>query len=106
MNGGVIAIDNLVGPASAILESFYSGFFGSQAIAASLFGDNNRFGKMPVTIYKENYINEVQMIDFAMGPHTNSMGRTYRYYTGDPLFHFGYGLSYTQFELSLVSNNS
>lgn len=64
MNGGAVAIDNLVEPCPAIIESFYSGFYGSQAIASSIFGDSNRFGKMAVTIYKESFINEVNMLDF------------------------------------------
>jgi len=96
VNGGMIAIDNLMN-APAIIEAFYPAMRGGEAIAKSIFGLENRWGKLPVTIYGANYINEVDMYSFDM---TKSPGRTYRYYTDKPLFKFGEGLSYASFNIT------
>lgn len=77
--------------ADAILQSWYSGESGGQAVADVLFGDVNPSGKLPVTFYK----NADQIPDFE--DYTMN-GRTYRYMKENPLFDFGYGLSYTQFK--------
>jgi xylan 1,4-beta-xylosidase len=97
MNGGIVAIDRVKAVAPAILEAWYPCFQGGTAIAQTLFGKYNPGGKLPVTYYGENYVNEVDMysMDMAKAP-----GRTYRYYTGTPLWPYGYGLSYTSFELT------
>eukprot|EP00759_Apiculatamorpha_spiralis_P036763 PhF_6_TR37047/c0_g1_i2/m.54220/K15920/XYL4; beta-D-xylosidase 4 len=97
VNGGAVAIDDLVGPANAIVEAFYPSTSGAAALSKALFGDFNRWGKMPFTIYQSNYINEVDMNDMSM---TNKAGRTYRYYTGTPQYPFGHGLSYATNSLS------
>ncbi|SHI09313.1 xylan 1,4-beta-xylosidase [Leeuwenhoekiella palythoae] len=76
----------------AILQSWYGGESGGQAVADVLFGDYNPSGKLPVTFYRDT----TQLTDFedyAMD------GRTYRYMKEDPLFKFGFGLSYTTFEI-------
>ena len=76
----------------AILQSWYGGESGGQAVADVLFGDYNPSGKLPVTFYRDT----TQLADFedyAMD------GRTYRYMKEDPLFKFGFGLSYTTFEI-------
>ena len=76
----------------AILQAWYAGESGGQAIADVLFGDYNPGGKLPVTFYKN--IDQVpDFEDYAM------KGRTYRYMTEKPLFPFGYGLSYTTFAI-------
>jgi len=103
VNGGSIAIDDLVEPAAAIVEAFYPATQGADALANILFGNNNRWGKMPYTIYGQNYINEVAMNDMSM---TNGKGRTYKYYTGEPLYPFGYGLSYGTFPIRSCSHVS
>lgn len=96
INGGIIAIDDLKNKAPAILEAFMPGVHGAQAIAESIFGDNNPGGKMPVTMYESTYVDQVDFLNMSMqaGP-----GRSYRYYSGTPLFTFGFGLSYTNFTL-------
>ncbi|MDR0894116.1 MAG: glycoside hydrolase family 3 C-terminal domain-containing protein [Prevotellaceae bacterium] len=76
----------------AILQAWYSGQEGGQAVAEVLFGDYNPAGKLPVTFYKSSD----QLPDFE---DYSMKGRTYRYMTDAPLFPFGYGLSYTTFEV-------
>ena len=75
----------------AILQAWYGGESGGQAVADVLFGDYNPSGKLPVTFYK----NIDQLADFE---DYSMKGRTYRYMS-DPLFPFGYGLSYTTFAI-------
>jgi beta-glucosidase len=75
----------------AILQAWYGGESGGQAVADVLFGDYNPAGKLPVTFYK----NVNQLADFE---DYSMKGRTYRYMS-DPLFPFGYGLSYTSFKI-------
>jgi len=103
-NGGALAIDKLVAPSVkapyAIVESFNPSVVGGKAIGASLFGLENRWGKLPVTMYPHDFIKESSMTDYDM---TSGVGRTYRYYTGKPLFPFGHGLSLTTFKLSCSS---
>jgi beta-D-xylosidase 4 len=79
INGGIIAIDELADSAPAIIEAFMPGIFGAQVIAETLFGINNPGGKMPVTMYQSNYINQVDFLNMSM---TNGVGRSYRYFTG------------------------
>eukprot|EP00039_Didymoeca_costata_P008454 m.112515 g.112515 ORF g.112515 m.112515 type:complete len:776 (+) comp14090_c0_seq3:191-2518(+) len=98
VNGGAIAIDDLMG-ADAIIEAFYPNSAGSVALGKAIFGDSNRWGKLPITIYPQNYANELTIEQMRMqaDPSTNYPGRGYRYYTGKALFPFGSGLSYTHF---------
>jgi beta-glucosidase len=83
----------------AILQAWYSGESGGLAIADVLFGDYNPSGKLPVTFYKSMQ----QLPDFE---DYSMKGRTYRYMS-DPLFPFGFGLSYTTFSIgtATISNN-
>jgi len=76
----------------AILQAWYGGESGGQAVADVLFGDFNPSGKLPVTFYKD-IKNMPDFEDYSM------KGRTYRYAKEDPLFPFGYGLSFTTFSI-------
>ena len=76
----------------AILQAWYPGQAGGTAIANVLFGDYNPTGKLPVTFYK----NVEQIPDFE---NYSMKGRTYRFMTEKPLFPFGFGLSYTTFNV-------
>ena len=90
-SGSAIALEPEVQTCDAIVQAWYPGQEGGTAVADVLFGDVNPSGKLPVTFYKRssqlpNYE------DYSM------KGRTYRYFN-DALFPFGYGLSYTTFEV-------
>ncbi len=79
--------------ADAILQAWYPGEEGGNAVADVLFGDYNPEGKLPITFYKS--VEQLpDFLDYRM------TGRTYRYFNGEALFPFGYGLSYTTFEVS------
>jgi beta-glucosidase len=82
----------------AILQAWYGGESGGQAVADVLFGDYNPSGKLPVTFYK----NIDQVSDFE---DYSMKGRTYRFMS-DPLFPFGYGLSYTTFTIGDAKINN
>ncbi|MGL1888136.1 MAG: glycoside hydrolase family 3 C-terminal domain-containing protein [Reichenbachiella sp.] len=93
MNGSALAVNFASEKADAILEAWYPGEFGGEAIADVLFGDYNPGGRLPVTFYDS--------VDELPGFKTYDMtNRTYKYYEGAPLFPFGHGLSYTSFAYS------
>lgn len=75
----------------AIIQAWYAGEQGGHALADVLFGDYNPSGKLAVTFYKD----DSQLPPFE---DYHMKGRTYRYFHGEPLYPFGYGLSYTSFE--------
>ena len=91
-SGSAMALVPETESCDAILQAWYGGERGGQAIADVLYGDYNPSGKLPITFYK----NLAQLPDFQ---DYSMKGRTYRYMTDEPLFQFGYGLSYTQFNI-------
>ncbi|MCD8293158.1 MAG: glycoside hydrolase family 3 C-terminal domain-containing protein [Prevotellaceae bacterium] len=74
----------------AILQAWYGGEQGGAAVADALFGDYNPGGRLPVTFY-------ASVDDLPAFDDYRMTGRTYRYFKGEPLFPFGFGLSYTTF---------
>jgi beta-glucosidase len=90
-SGSAIALQPETENCDAILQVWYPGQEGGTAVADVLFGDYNPSGKLPVTFYKSTD----QLPDYE---EYSMKGRTYRYFD-DPLFAFGYGLSYTQFKI-------
>ena len=99
-SGSAMALTPELESCDAIIQAWYSGEQGGQALAEVLFGDYNPSGKLPITFYKST--DELpDFLDYTM------KNRTYRYYTGEALFPFGFGLSYTQFEIGKpqYSNN-
>ena len=98
-NGSALAINWAQQHAAAILEAWYPGEEGGTAVADVLSGAHNPSGRLPVTFYKSVA---------QLPPFTNySMaGRTYRYFTEQPLYPFGYGLSYTTFQYQNARVNS
>ena len=91
INGSALAVNWSNDHIPAIVEAWYPGQAGGQAIADVLFGDYNPGGRLPVTFYKS--VNDIPPFEDY-----NMKGRTYRYFTGNPLYPFGYGLSYTSFK--------
>eukprot|EP01120_Amphizonella_sp_Union-15-10_P013666 TRINITY_DN6394_c0_g1_i2.p1 TRINITY_DN6394_c0_g1~~TRINITY_DN6394_c0_g1_i2.p1 ORF type:complete len:328 (-),score=80.86 TRINITY_DN6394_c0_g1_i2:13-996(-) len=93
---------------SSIVWVGYPGQSGGQAIAEVLFGEVNPSGRLPYTIYPADYINQISMFDMNMRPNatTGSPGRTYRFYTGTPVYPFGFGLSYTTFSYQYHSSEA
>ncbi len=90
MNGSALSVNWADKNANAILEAWYPGEEGGTAIAQTLAGLNNPAGRLPVTFFKS--------VDQLPSFENYSMkNRTYRYFTGEPLYAFGYGLSYSQF---------
>jgi len=90
-SGSALSINYAKRNIPAIIESWYAGEQGGNAIADILFGDYNPAGRLPITFYKSIE----QLPDFEDYSMKN---RTYRYFKEKPLFPFGFGLSYTQFE--------
>jgi beta-glucosidase len=99
LNGSALAVNWAQQNANAILEAWYPGQAGAQAIAETLSGKNNPAGRLPVTFYRS--VNDLPpFTDYSMA------NRTYRYFKGQPLYGFGYGLSYTSFAYSNVKLNT
>lgn len=93
MSGSAIAVNWANEHAAAVLEAWYPGEVGGDAIANVLTGKVNPSGRLPVTFYaSDSQLPPFE--DYSM------KGRTYRYFKGDPLYGFGFGLSYTQFKYS------
>ena len=90
-SGSAIAMTPELESCDAILQWWYDGEMGGAALADVLFGDYNPSGRLPVTFYRSTD-DLPDFLDYTM------KNRTYRYFTGEPLFPFGYGLSYTTFQ--------
>ena len=90
-SGSCIALQPETETCEAIVQAWYPGQEGGTAVADVLFGDYNPSGKLPVTFYKSTS----QLPDYE---DYSMKGRTYRYFT-DALYPFGYGLSYTKYEV-------
>jgi beta-glucosidase len=90
LNGSALAVNWANDKVPAIVEAWYPGEEGGAALADVLFGDYNPGGRLPVTFYRS--VDQLPpFTDYSM------QGRTYRYFKGEPLFPFGFGLSYTKF---------
>jgi beta-glucosidase len=92
ISGGAIALCDVDKNSDAVLQAFYPGAQGGKAIAEAIFGKFSPSGKLPVTFYAD----DKDLPDFE----NYDMGnRTYRYFKGEPLYPFGFGLSYGKFSL-------
>ncbi|MBR2064735.1 MAG: glycoside hydrolase family 3 C-terminal domain-containing protein [Bacteroidales bacterium] len=91
-SGSAIAFGCLEDQYDALIQAWYPGQGGSEALADVIFGDYNPGGKLPVTFYASND-DLPDFLDYSME------NRTYKYFRGTPLYAFGYGLSYTTFEV-------
>jgi beta-glucosidase len=93
LSGSAVAVNWANDNVPAILAAWYPGGEGGTAVADVLFGNYNPAGRLPVTFYKS--VDQLPpFTDYSM------QGRTYRYFKGEPLYPFGYGLSYTRFDYS------
>ena len=92
-NGSALAVGWADENIPAILEAWYPGQAGGQALAEVIFGDFNPSGRLPLTFYKA-------LEDLPPFENYAMAGRTYRYFEGQPLYPFGHGLSYTTFSYS------
>jgi beta-glucosidase len=93
-SGSALALPSEYETTDAMLAAWYAGQAGGQAVADVLFGDYNPAGRLPVTFYASSD----DLPDFE--DYQMDKGRTYRYFSGKPLFPFGHGLSYTGFAYS------
>jgi len=98
LNGSALALNWEAKNIPAIVEAWYPGQAAGQAIADVLFGDYNPAGRLPVTFYKS--INDLPSFDDY-----NISTQTYRYFKGEPLYPFGYGLSYTSFSYDKLESD-
>ncbi len=89
-SGSAIAFGSVKDSYDALLQAWYPGQGGAKALAEVIFGDYNPSGKLPVTFYESND-DLPDFLDYSMD------NRTYRYFRGEPMFAFGYGLSYTTY---------
>ena len=93
MSGSAIAVNWENENVPAIIQAWYPGQAGGEALADIIFGNYNPGGRLPVTFYKSvNQLPDYENYDMA--------GRTYRYFSGEVLYPFGYGLSYSDFKYS------
>lgn len=100
LNGGSVAVfAELAAPNAAVVEAFYPGAAGAEALAKTLFGDANAWGKLPYTLYSAEWAGSHSMLEH--NPAADA--RTYRYGTHAPLRRFGYGESYSRFSLRLAA---
>ena len=99
MSGSALAVTWAQRHVNAIVEAWYPGQAAGLAIADVLFGDYNPGGRLPVTFYRST-ADLPPFDDYAM------TGRTYRFFTGKPLYAFGYGLSYTKFKYSHLTTSA
>ena len=98
LNGGTMSLGReILDRTAAIVEASYGGQSGSRAMASILFGRYNPTGKLAATMYPPSYVHDIPMTEMGL---TVGVGRTYMYYTGDPEFSFGHGLSYSNWTLS------
>jgi beta-glucosidase len=95
-SGSAMSVNYIDENAAAVLEAWYGGEEAGTAIAETLAGVNNPAGRLPVTFYK-NVDQLPPFADYSM------KGRTYRYFQADPLYSFGFGLSYSSFQYSALS---
>lgn len=91
LNGSALAINWADKYVPAILEAWYPGEAGGDALADVIFGAYNPGGRLPVTFYRS--VDDLPPFDDY-----NMANRTYRFFTGEPLYPFGHGLSYTTFD--------
>ena len=95
VNGGTISASWIKEHSTAVLEAWYPGQSGGEAVAAVVFGDRAPGGRMPVTVYDESMNADRNITDMSLrktNRTTSAQGLTYMHYEGSPLWPFGFGL--------------
>jgi len=100
IHGGPLAIEWIKTNVPAIVDAHYPGELGGDAIASILFGDVSPSGRLTTTIYPSSISSQRDIEDMGL---QDKGGITYQYYTGTPLWEFGFGLSYTTFSFTLAA---
>lgn len=108
LGGGQVDLSALKsdGNVGALLWAGYPGQSGGEAIVRVLTGQHSPSGRLPSTQYPAEYVNQLPMTDQSFRSSSSSPGRTYRFYTGDAVYPFGYGLSYTTFDVVIIDGPS
>jgi len=100
IHGGAMCLGALKGKVPAIVDAFYGGEKGADALADVLFGAYNPTGKLPITMYPPEYLYQNPLTQMSV---TAPPGRTHLYYSGTPEFAFGSGLSYSTWAVEPVA---
>lgn len=91
---------------NALIWAGYPGQDGGTAILNILTGKAAPAGRLPITQYPSDYVNQVAMTDMNLKPGENNPGRTYKWYNDTPVFEFGFGLQYTTFHATITPPSS
>ncbi len=107
MNGGGVDLTYVrdSNECGSLIWMGYAGQSGGLALANVMFGQYNPGGRLPITYYPSSYVDAVSMFDMQMRPSPKNPGRTYKFYTGQPVFEFGFGLSYTTFNYTWYNDS-
>jgi len=99
VSGSCIALNDQKENCNAVIQCFYPGALGGEALANIIFGDVSPSGRLPVTFYaSDDDLPDIK--DYSMN------NRTYRYFKGTPTFSFGHGLTYSDIEETWLDNNT
>ena len=90
---------------NAIIWGGYPGQSGGTALFDIITGKVAPAGRLPITQYPAEYATQIPMTDMQLRPHDSSPGRTYKWYTGQPVFEFGFGLHFTTFKFAWASSS-
>jgi beta-D-xylosidase 4 len=91
---------------NALIWGGYPGQSGGAALADILTGKVPPAGRLPITQYPAEYVDQVPMTDMNLRPSSSSPGRTYKWYTGSAVYEFGFGLHLTTFDLAWTGDNA
>ena len=102
INGGTIDLSWVSEHADAVLNAWYPGEWGGEAVASVVFGDRHPTGRLPVTIYPSSVVDTRVIGDMDL---RSARGLSYMHYRGHPVYPFGYGLSYTTWRTELPTTS-
>lgn len=112
VSGGAIDIAPVLNSVTAAFWTGLPGGKGADALVQLVFGDVSPAGLLTQTVYPQSFVNTVSLFEMGMAPGPSvwppgsNPGRTYQYYTGKPVFPFGFGLSYTTWNVTDLSGPS